>query len=178
MASKSKRVSSKEAQDAKSARPLDSSQQRDHLFGVQWDLERNKVYRKLVLEMAIHSPKPRRNRNRGFPPGEATKLIDSFIMDCVSISTTDDHRERGLTSPGVLASAYNDYKRSCRIRDPRESLSEEARVSNELLLKAFPGDKSLFNILANYGTLYWRFSHGKENTASTINSSIAITVRL
>ncbi len=174
MASKSKRVSSKEAQDAKSARPLDSSQQRDHLFGVQWDSERNKVYRKLVLEMAIQLAEAATQPKSGIPPGEATKLIDSFIMDCVSISTTDDHRERGLTSPGVLASAYNDYKKKLQdLVKSRESLSEEARVSNELLLKAFPGDKSLFNILANYGTLYWRFSQGKESTASVKGPSVA-----
>jgi hypothetical protein len=168
MANKNPRVKAEEkAQNAKSVVPLSAGQQRDHLVGAVWNSERNKVYRKLALEMAIQLAEAATKTNSGIPPGEATKLIDSFIMDCVSINVSGDHRVKAAKAPQLLAKEYNIYKK--RLEDlvkSRESLSEEASVSNALLLEAFPADKTLFNILAEYGKIYWNFQRGKQSTAS------------
>jgi hypothetical protein len=127
--------------------------QADHLIGVVWGTPRNEVYRDVVLESALR-----------MPPGEATQVLDAFLMDLASIVATNDRREQGWKNPGLVAKAYNNFRRQLQQLIKQKFAQQPAELA--YLLKALPAETGSLGVEADYATAGRRLYMNRQSTDS------------
>lgn len=133
----------------------DRAGQVDHIFAAIVGMPRNGVYLKTVLEMAQLLSQEAAKLGSEVSPEEVTNLLDCFMMDCASILATNDHRDKGALVPGLIATAYNDY------RDMVQQSTHDKAVLSRL-----PPPKTKWGVAKAYFGLVGNLASGSMKNAS------------
>lgn len=133
----------------------DRAGQDDHVFGALLGTPRNKIYLDAVIEMAVVLADEAGKKGSGIGMEQVTNLLDCFIMDCASILATNDHRAKGVTSPGLVAAIFNDYLGNL-----------PALIKDKRVAAALPGQKGRWTVLTSYSTVLGRLMVGQASGKS------------
>jgi hypothetical protein len=139
--------------------------QQDHIFASARGMPRNRIYRDVVLEMAVLLAEEDMRLFFATDKGGSgvADLIDCYLMDVASILGTNDHRQKGVGKASTIASLYNLH------REDLLTLMRGDKRYGSLPKHVNQKDKGAFNVFSNYTSVGGNLLLGKVCTSCIIS---------